>query len=135
MENQNNNTHFTYKLLFFYNLYFFQHDIFLLDHNKLHQKQKISAFDIIEWHSTEMWSVSYVTYIDTIPQVSLPQWSIFSFLDMLTLKFRIIIIVLSTDQPEIILPTARNTNKLSYLRLTNFFLLHTLFSSVFSYIF
>ena len=33
----------------------------------------------------------------------------FLFLDMLTLKLRIIIIILPTDQPEKVLPTARTT--------------------------
>ena len=57
-----------------------------------------------------MWSVSHVTCIDLIAQVSLTQWSTFLFLDVLTLKLGIIIIIiLPTDLPEIILPAARTT--------------------------
>ena len=54
-----------------------------------------------------MWSVSYVIWVDMIEQVSLTRLSIFLFLEMLTLKFRVIIIILLTDLPDIILPTAR----------------------------
>ena len=53
--------------------------------------------------------VSYVTYIVIIAQVSLTPWSIFLFLHMLTVKLGIIIIILLTNQPEIILRTARTT--------------------------
>ena len=56
-----------------------------------------------------MWSVSYVTYIDIKAQVSLTWWSVFLFLDVPTLKLKIIINILSTDRPEIIIPTARTT--------------------------
>ena len=57
-----------------------------------------------------MWWVSHVTCIDLIAQVSLTQWSTFLFLDVLTLKLGIIIIIiLPTDLPEIILPAARTT--------------------------
>ena len=56
-----------------------------------------------------MLSVSYVTYIVIIAQVSLTPWSIFLFLHMLTVKLGIIIIILLTNQPEIILRTARTT--------------------------
>ena len=38
---------------------------------KIHKKQKSSAIDIVEPQSKEMWSVSYVTFIDLIAQVSL----------------------------------------------------------------
>ena len=41
-------------------------------------------------------------------QVSLPQWSML-FLNVPNLKVRIIIIILPTDQPEIILLTAHTT--------------------------
>ena len=34
---------------------------FLLDYNKIHEKQKFGAFDMVESCSKEMWSVSYVT--------------------------------------------------------------------------
>ena len=44
---------------------------FLLDPNKIHKKQKLSAFDIVESQSKEMWSISYVTCVDIIAQVSL----------------------------------------------------------------
>ena len=56
-----------------------------------------------------MWVISYVTRVDTIAQVSLTPWSIFLFLDVSTLKLRIIIIILVTRWPEIILSTARTT--------------------------
>ena len=88
---------------FFYSLYFFWYNIFLLDHNKIHKKQKFSALDIVEWRSTEMWSVSFVT----CTQVSSNRWSIFLFFDVPTLKLRIIIIILPTDQTNII-PTTKN---------------------------
>ena len=78
---------------------------FLSDHKKIHKKQKFSALDIVEWQSTKMWSVSYVT----CSQVSLTRWSIFLFLDMPTLKLRIIIIILPTDRADTILPTAHTT--------------------------
>ena len=48
-----------------------------------------------------MCSVSYVTCVDIIAQVSLTQWSIFLFLDIPTLKLRIIIIILPTERPDI----------------------------------
>ena len=54
-----------------------------------------------------MRSVSYVIWVDMIEQVSLTRLSIFLFLEMLTLKFMVIIIILLTDLPDIILPTAR----------------------------
>ena len=65
----------------------------------MHKKQNFSAFDIVESWSNEMWLVSYVTCIDHIAQVSLSRSSIFLFLDLLTLKLRIIIL-LQTDQPK-----------------------------------
>ena len=74
------------------------------------QKQKISAIGIIESQNKEWWSVSYATCVDIMVQVSLTQWSIFLFLDVLTLKLGvIIIIILLTDPSEIILPTAHTT--------------------------
>ena len=58
-----------------------------------------------------MWSISYVTFIDIIAQVSLTPCSIFLFLDMPTLKLMINIIILPTKQPELIFstdPTTKN---------------------------
>ena len=72
----------------------------------MHKKQKFSAFDIVESQSKEMWSVPYVIYTDIVAQVSLTRWSVFLFLDMPTLKLKIIINILPTGRPEIILPTA-----------------------------
>ena len=46
-------------------------------------------------------------------QVSLPRRSIFMFLDVPTFKLWVIIIVLSTDRPELIPPSAHTTKKLS----------------------
>ena len=64
--NQNNSTDSIYKyflfLLFIIHLWFF----FLLDYNKIHKKQKFSAFDIVEPRSKEMRLVSYITCIDLI---------------------------------------------------------------------
>ena len=57
----------------------------------------------------EMWLISYITCVDIIAQVSLTPWLIFLFLDVPTLKLRIIIIIFPTGQPEIILPTACTT--------------------------
>ena len=73
---------------------------FFLDYN-------FSALDIVEPWSKETWSILYVTCVNIIAQVSLTP--IFLFLDVPTLKLRIIIIILPTDRPEIILPTARTT--------------------------
>ena len=50
-----------------------------------------------------MWSVSQVTFVDTVAQVSLTRYSIFLFSNVSALK-------LATDQPNAILPTARKTN-------------------------
>ena len=45
--------------------------ILLLDYIKVRKKtQKNSAFDIVESRSKEMWSVSHVTCIDLIAEVS-----------------------------------------------------------------
>ena len=52
--------------------------------------------------------VSYITCIDLVAQVSLAWWSWFLFLDVLTLK-RKIIIILPTDWLETILPAANTT--------------------------
>ena len=56
--------------------------------------------------SKEIWSVSYITCIEIIAQISLIS---ILFLDALTLKRRIIIIILPTNRPEILLTTARIT--------------------------
>ena len=55
-----------------------------------------------------MWSISYVTFVSIIAQVSLTRLSIFLFLDVPTQKLSIIFI-LPTDRPEIIISTARKT--------------------------
>ena len=49
----------------------------------------------------------------------------FLFLDMLTLKLRIIIIILLTDRPEIIFPAARTAAMSNYLRKNNSALCYT----------
>ena len=54
-----------------------------------------------------MWSVSYIACADIIAQVSSTWWSVFLFLYVPTMKLKIFIIILLTDQPKIILPTAR----------------------------
>ena len=53
-----------------------------------------------------MRSVSYITCVEIIT-VSLPRWSIFFFLDVDP-----IIVVLPTNRPEIIFPTALTTKNL-----------------------
>ena len=84
MANQDNNkADFTYKYFFFYYyLYFFQYNLFLLDYNGIHKKQKFGALDIVESQSKEMWFSSYVVSVEIITQVSLTPWSIFLFLDI-----------------------------------------------------
>ena len=57
--------------IFFYYLYFFKRDLILLDYNKVQRKQNFCALDIVKSLSKEMWSVSYVTCVDMIAQVSL----------------------------------------------------------------
>ena len=56
-----------------------------------------------------MWSVSCVTCVNTITQVSLTRGSMLLFLNIPTLKLRIIIIILSTEQLDVIFPTVRTT--------------------------
>ena len=51
----------------------------------------------------------YVTSVDIIVQVSFTPGSIFLFLDVPTLRLRIIIIILLTGRHGIILPTTRTT--------------------------
>ena len=65
--------------------------------DEIHKKQKFGVFNIFQSQG----------------KVSLTRWSIFLFLDVPTLKLGIFVIILSTNQLEIILPTARTTkNKL-----------------------
>ena len=71
-------------------------------------KPSISALDFVESWSKEMWSISYVTFVEIIAEVSLTPLSIFLFLDKPTLKLGIIII-LPTGRSEIILLTSRTT--------------------------
>ena len=107
LANENNSyIDFTYKHSFA--VYIFSNIIFL-NCNRIHKTQKFSALHVVIWRSKDMWSVSYVTCVDIIAQVSLTWWSMFLFLEVPTLKLRIIIIVLSTDQPELILWTLPTT--------------------------
>ena len=53
--------------------------------------------------------VSNVICVDIIAQVFLTSWSVFLFLDLPTLKPRIIIIIVPTDRLKIIFFTARTT--------------------------
>ena len=55
-----------------------------------------------------MWSVLYLTCVDIIAQISLTPWSAFLFSNVPTLRLSTVII-LPSDQPEIILPTACTT--------------------------
>ena len=70
-------------------------------------KQKFSSFGVVESRSEDTWSFSEA-------QFSLPWWSIFLFLYVPYPKLRIIII-LATDRPKIILPTAHTTEKVGVL--------------------
>ena len=97
---------------FFCNLYFFLYDIFLLDHNKIHKKQKFSVLGITEWQSTGMWLVSFVTCIVIIAQVSLTGWSVFLFLDVLTLRIKLridglVVKVLDSESRGLMFKTTR----------------------------
>ena len=71
---------------------------FPLGSNKIDKKQKFGTFDIVESRSKEMWSLSYVPWMIDV----------FLFLALRTLKL-MFIIILPTDQPKIIPPTARTT--------------------------
>ena len=71
--------------------------IFFLGYNKIAKKQKFSPLDIVESRSKEMWSL--ILNLDD---------RYFLILDVSTLKLTSIII-LSTERPETILPTARTT--------------------------
>ena len=103
-------------------IYIFSNMIFiLLDFIKVHKKQKFSALDNVESHGKEILSVSYVTCFEIIVLVSLSWWSIFSFLDVLTLILRIIIFWLS-DQPDTILLTARTTKNWVAFALTKIYI-------------
>ena len=67
------------QFIFFY--------LFLLDYNKVHEKEKFSALDIVESQSKEILLVLHVTSFD----------------------IRIIIIILLTNQPQMIRSTACTT--------------------------
>ena len=70
------------------------------------KNQKLRALHIVESRSKQIKVGFIVTCVDIIAQVSLPR-SIFLLLQVLTMKLWIII--LPTNRPEIILPTARTT--------------------------
>ena len=55
-----------FHLFKFYLLFIFEHDLFLLGYSKIDKKQKFGALGIVESHSKELWSLSYVTYVDII---------------------------------------------------------------------
>ena len=76
---------------------------FFFGYNKIHKKLKFSTLDIVESQSKEMSSVSYVTCVDILAQVSLTQWSLYIILDEPKLR------VNQLNQPEIILPAAHST--------------------------
>ena len=63
---------------------------------------------MVESRNKDIRLVSYLACIDIVAQVYLTMLSIFLFLYVPTLKFGIIVI-LPTNQPEIILSTARTT--------------------------
>ena len=78
----------------------------LLDYNKIHKKLKFSALDIVEsrvkrcgcnlsWHNSKNLFKSMINTF--IFRCAKPD-------------FRIIIIILPTDQPDMILPTGHTTN-------------------------
>ena len=45
--------------------------MFLLDYDEIYKKQKFSALDIVGSCSKKMLSISYVTWVEIIAQVSL----------------------------------------------------------------
>ena len=59
------------NISFLYYLFFFKYDLFLLDYDRIHKKQKFSTLDIVESRSKEMWSISYALFVDIIAPVSL----------------------------------------------------------------
>ena len=65
------------------NIYFFtiynSSNWFFLDYNKIHKKQKFSAFDIVESRSKGMRSVSYVTCMDICTSFFNSTFGIFIF--------------------------------------------------------
>ena len=111
MANQNNNTDLLFKHSFFLLFIFLVIWLFLLDYNKIHEKQKFSAHDIVESWSKDMWSIliSCVACVDIIAQISLTPWSVVLFLYVSTLELNIFVIILPTDWPVIILATACTT--------------------------
>ena len=64
----------------------------------MHEKQKFNVLDIVESQSKEMWLVSYVTCVDIITGLFNPIINIFIF-KVPTLKLKIIIFILPTNQP------------------------------------
>ena len=61
------------------------------------------------YHGVKTCGRFHMYLVDLIAQVSLTQLSSFLFLDVLTLKLRIIIIILPTDRPETTHPAALTT--------------------------
>ena len=61
----------SYINISFFTIYISLTLLFLLANNKTHKKQKFSALDIVEYRSKETWSISSVTLVDIITQVSL----------------------------------------------------------------
>ena len=110
--NDNNNTDFTYKYFFSLLFIFLLIWPFLLDFNNISIKNKnLEQLMLLnESQNKEWWSVSYITCADIMAQVSLTRWSTFLFLGVLTLKLRIVVIILTTDPPtRYILPTTCTT--------------------------
>ena len=66
----NNNTDFLYKRFFFI-IYISCNLTFFCEITVIYEKQKFSERDIVEFWSIETWSISYVTSVDIIAQVSL----------------------------------------------------------------
>ena len=98
---------------FFFTNYISSNMIFIQITIKYIKKQKFGAFAIVESQSKVMWSVSYVTCADIIAKASLTRWWRFLFLDVPTLKLRIVIILANTWPHQNNSPDSLNNKKLS----------------------
>ena len=86
------------KMISHWNISFFFYCFYKITIKYMHKKQKFSALDIVESLNKEMWSV-------IITQVSLTWRSIFLVLNVPTIKLRIIVNILLTNQSIIIFLT------------------------------
>ena len=91
----------SYTKISFFTIYISFNMVFFLQITlKYIKKKKILAIDIAESRNRGMWSISYVTCIDIIAQVSLTPLSMFLFLDVPTLKLRITVLLRRPTNPK-----------------------------------